>query len=49
MRLEQFGQLEGGETTESPRGTLYMQTLRKLPIMAPKTKGRINMKSSDIK
>lgn len=35
--------LDGGETRESPRGTLYMQTLRKLPTTAPKTKGRTSV------
>jgi hypothetical protein len=29
-------QWDGGQTTDSPRGTLAATTLRKLPIVAPK-------------
>lgn len=32
------GQREGGCTTESPSGTRWMTTLRKLPMMVPKKK-----------
>src|SRR4051794_23727225 len=35
IRFPQFGQCDGGETIDSPRGTRQMTTLRKLPAQAP--------------
>jgi hypothetical protein len=35
MRVPQFGQCDGGETSDSPRGRRQMTTFRKLPIAAP--------------
>jgi hypothetical protein len=35
MRSPQFGQCDGGETIDSPRGTRQMTTFRKLPAHAP--------------
>ncbi len=32
----QLGQCERGQTTDSPKGILWMQTLRKLPTIEPK-------------
>jgi hypothetical protein len=37
MALPHFGQWEAGKTMDFPSGIRQMQTLRKLPIMAPKT------------
>src|SRR5256885_9580800 len=36
IRSPQFGQCDGGETIDSPRGTRQMTTLRKLPAHAPR-------------
>src|SRR4051812_41411116 len=35
IRSSQFGQCDGGETIDSPRGTRQMTTFRKLPATAP--------------
>jgi hypothetical protein len=35
MRSPQFGQWDGGETIDSPRGTRQITTFRKLPAQAP--------------
>jgi hypothetical protein len=37
MDLPHFGQWEAGKTMDFPSGIRQMQTLRKLPIAAPKT------------
>jgi hypothetical protein len=37
-RWLQLGQWDGGSASDSPRGSRQMQTFRKLPTMAPKTK-----------
>jgi hypothetical protein len=41
MDFPHFGQWEAGKTMDFPSGILQMQTLRKLPIAAPKTKAHI--------
>ena len=38
MDFLHLGQCDGGRTTDSPVGMRAMQTLRKLPTMAPKRK-----------
>src|SRR5215467_9984381 len=44
MEYLQCGQCEGGETMLWPRGRRWMQTLRKLPTMVPKTKNTSDQK-----
>jgi len=38
IRCPHDGQLDGGLTRLPPLGSLHMQTLRKLPMQAPKAK-----------
>ena len=40
MPLPHVGQWLGGETTDSPMGTRWMTTLRKLPMTAPKVNAK---------
>src|SRR3954447_8411491 len=42
MRSPQFGQCDGGETIDSPRGTRQMTTFRKLPKQAPRSAAYID-------
>jgi hypothetical protein len=41
MDFPHFGQCEEGKTMDFPSGILQIQTLRKLPIAAPKMKTAI--------
>src|SRR6266403_4812888 len=40
----QWGQCEGGEIMLCPEGILWMQTLRKLPTIVPRTKATTDQK-----
>src|SRR5579862_5072164 len=40
----QCGQCDGGETMLCPSGNRWIQTLRKLPILQPKTKNTMDQK-----
>src|SRR3954470_14947918 len=42
IRSPQFGQCDGGETIDSPRGTRQMTTFRKLPMHAPRNAAYID-------
>src|SRR3954447_10644590 len=42
IRSPQFGQCDGGETIDSPRGTRQMTTFRKLPMQAPRSAAYID-------